>query len=806
MSEEQAHLKPGTAGAADVPAVDIRDGVIRLTTDHTSLWCRITAYGHLEMLHYGVRLDPNQSPVGLAIKRTAQIGSTVAYAADDPLYSLDTIPLLWSGIGRGDYRHAPAELKMPDGTFTCDFVHIEHRIHAGCVPMETLPSAYAEEAGDAGAQTLELVLRDASNAATLRLYFTVFPHEDVITRRAVLENGQAAPGGNPLVIRRLMSQMIDLPNRNFRLVTFDGGWIREAHRHERPVSPGMHVIGSTTGASSNRHNPGFLLAEAGTNETYGQVYGFNLVYSGNHYGAVELSNLDQVRVMTGIHPHCFEWTLAPGERFETPEAVMTFSDKGFGGVSGQFHDFVNRRIVRGDWKDRERPVLLNNWEAHFFKFNRSKLLHLARQAKRLGVELFVLDDGWFGARNNDKAGLGDYSVNRRKLPGGMKPFAERIRRMGLSFGLWFEPEMVNPDSDLYRAHPEYAVTTPGKAPTLGRNQLVLDLCNPAVRDYIVSSVGGILDDAGITYVKWDMNRHISDAHSPLLANQGEFHHRYILGLYDVLARIFRPRPHILLESCSSGGNRFDLGMLCFSPQIWSSDDTDPGERLAIQGGLSYLYPPSTMGAHVSEAPHQQTLRETPLSTRFNVAAFGCLGYELDLKWLSPVEKREIKSQIAFYKRHRRTLQYGRFRRHDAWKANKVHWQATAPDGGEAVSGFYQTWSNAAEGDDVLPLSDLDPDARYQVETRPQSIPLRRFGGLVKHILPVELNPSGFLLRMANRLYALTDCVERYEARGDLLMAGLRINSQFIGSYYNEKTRLLGDCGSSLYVVTRQAGE
>jgi alpha-galactosidase len=447
-------------------------------------------------------------------------------------------------------------------------------------------------------------------------------------------------------------------------------------------------------------------------------------------------------------------------------------------------------------------VLVNNWEATFFKFNQRSLLRLARRASRLGVELFVLDDGWFGKRNDDHAGLGDYSVNKKKLPRGLKFFAERIKKKGMLCGLWFEPEMENEDSDLFRAHPEYAVCTPGKNPALGRNQLVLDLCNPEVRDYIVNSVGRILDEADISYVKWDMNRHISDAYSPLLENQGEFFHRYIMGLYDVLERIFRPRPHILLESCASGGNRFDLGMLCYSPQVWASDDTDPIERLEIQGGLSYLYPLSTMGAHVSEAPHQQTLRDTPLTTRFNVSCFGCLGYELDLKYLTLVERKEIKEQIAFYKEHRKTFQYGTFSRLQAQKSNKVHWQCASVEGSEAVAGFFQAQANASEGYDFLPLAGFDPNSRYSVRTRPQSLFIKRFGGLVKHILPVSLNPGGLILRTIGRFYRLTDCVESYECSGGMLNLGLRLNNQFIGSYYNEHTRLLGDFGSNMYVIKK----
>jgi alpha-galactosidase len=338
----------------------------------------------------------------------------------------------------------------------------------------------------------------------------------------------------------------------------------------------------------------------------------------------------------------------------------------------------------------------------------------------------------------------------------------------------------------------------GRNSTLGRNQLVLDLCNPAVRDYIVASVGKTLDETGASYVKWDMNRHISEFGAEHIASSGEFFHRYILGLYDILRRIFGPRPQILLESCSSGGNRFDLGMMCFSPQIWSSDNTDPIERLKIQGGLSYLYPQSVMGAHVSDAPHQQTLRNTPLSTRYNVSCFGCLGYEMDLRFLSPAEKREIKEQIIFYKAHRKTLQYGTFERLPSPKANKIVWIIRR--GKEAILGFFQTQAGVSEGPDALRVPGFSGDTLYSVKTRPQRLYIKRFGGLVKHLLPVTLNPEGFVLRTVNRHHALTDCVETYHCSGGALAAGVMLNNQFMGSYYNDKTRLLGDYGSNLYII------
>jgi alpha-galactosidase len=771
--------------------IGVKDGVFRLGTVNTEYIFRLTKYGHPEHIYYGARLAPPGSDFvpdieAIAPKCTAQPGgSIVAYNREDPLYCLDTMCLEWSGIGRGDYRYSPAEIKMPDGSFVTDFVYQSHSETA--VPMKELPAARGTES-----ECLSLYLRD--NDVALTLIYTVYETANVITRRVVLENRDS----RPLVIRRLLSVSLDMVNRGYTLITFDGDWAKEAHRHDRPLQYGIFVNESRTGASGNKHNPGFLLCEEGANESSGRAYGFNLVYSGNHQGFVELSGRELVRLGLGISPHCFEWTLNAGECFETPEAVMTFSDTGLNGISRNFHGFVNNHIIPETWQGRDRPVLYNSWEPCFFKYNQRKLLRLAGQTKKLGMELFVLDDGWFEGRDNDKAGLGDYQPHHRKFPRGLKPFARKLNKLGLDFGIWFEPEMVNENSTLYRSHPEYAVHQHGREPSMGRNQRVLDLCNPAVRDYIVKSAGTILDETGAVYVKWDMNRHISEFRSEHIASQGEFFHRYILGLYDILTRIFRPRPHILLESCSSGGNRFDLGMLCFSPQIWASDNTDPAVRLNIQGGLSCLYPQSAMGAHVSDAPHQQTLRDTLLSTRYNVACFGCLGYELDLRYLTPVEKREIKDQIAFYKAHRKTLQYGIFERLASPKTNKIVWLCRGTE--EAVAGFFQTEAGVCEGPDLLRIPGMEPGIHYRVSTRPQKLYIKRFGGLVKHILPVSINPGGFLLRTVNRHYALDGCVESYDCSGSALAAGIMLNSQFQGSYYNDKTRLLGDYGSNLYTV------
>ncbi|MCL2440815.1 MAG: alpha-galactosidase [Treponema sp.] len=784
--------------------ITINGNIFCLKTDNTEYIFRNTKHGHLEHVYYGSKLTSQvtsaQDAEALSHKRTTQAGSTVvSYDKDDPTYCLDVMCLEWSGIGKGDYRYSPAEIKMPAGAngldsgYVCDFVFDSYTVKDGTIPMKELPGANGKENE---CSSIAIKLKDKSFDVFITLIYTVYEKSNVITRRIILENND-----NPLVIRRLLSMSLDMPNMNFNLITFNGDWAREAHRHDRLLQPGVFVNESRTGSSGNKENPGFLLCENGTSESHGRVYGFNLIYSGNHFGFAELNSHELVRVGIGISPHCFEWLLNKGESFETPEAVMTFSGDGFNGLSRNFHSFVNTNIVSGQWQEKDRPVLYNSWEPCFFNFNQGKLLSLARKARKLGMELFVLDDGWFKGRDNDDAGLGDYAVNRKKFPFGLGNFAKKIRRLGMEFGIWFEPEMINENSDLFRLHPEYALSHPKSESTLGRNQLVLDLCNPAVRDYIVESVGRVLDETKASYVKWDMNRHISEFWSEHINFQGEFFHRYILGLYDIFNRIFKPRPHILLESCSSGGNRFDLGMLCFSPQIWTSDCTDPAVRLKIQGGLLHLYPQSTMGAHVSDSPHQQTLRDTPLSTRYNVACFGSLGYELDLRFLTPAEKREIKDQIIFYKKHRKTLQYGIFERLPAAKgeAEKITWLSRGKD--EAVAGFFQFKSGIGEQADVLRVSGLNNETAYSIKTRPQRLYIRRFGGLVKHLMPITLDPNGFILRTVNRHYTLTDCVETYECRGSVLNAGILLNNQFTGRPYNNKTRLLGDYGSSLYTIS-----
>ena len=739
------------------------NGIFSLQGDGFTCLLRVNQWGLLEQLYFG---SPVADSDWQAFVCNPGIGwgSSVLLETGKTESCPDAMPLAWSGSGRGDYRESPLDI----GTAT-DFRYESHRILDEAVPMTSgLPQATGKT------ETLEITM--TQKGLQLKLYFSIFG--GVLTRRTVLLN----TGTETVTVHKCMSFLMDIPG-DLEMTTFDGGWIAEMRKHTLPVADSRVVNESTTGASSNRHNPGFLLSEEGATEDAGRVYGFNLVYSGNHYASVQRSLQGLTRVMQGISSDNFCWELAPCESFDSPEAVMAVSDHGFGGVSRKMHKFVLEHIIPAYWQYRERPVLYNSWEGCMFDFNQRKLLNLAKQAKDLGCELFVLDDGWFGKRDDDTCSLGDYSINKKKLPQGIKGLSERINHMGLEFGLWFEPEAVNPDSDLYRAHPDWALTD-DFAPLTGRNELLLDLTKPEVRDYIVESVTNVLDHANISYVKWDMNRH-----SIALGAKA---HRFVLGLYEVLARIFVPRPHILLETCSSGGNRFDLGMLCYGPQIWCSDNTDPICRLEIQENLSYLYPQSTFGAHVSASPHAQTLRATPLTTRGNVSFFGCLGYELDLDHLLNVEQKEIKNQIAIYKKYRTVFQFGAFRR------LKNGWQVSR--GKTVIAGVFRKLRDAAPGYEQLRMKALDPQKRYHFRNRAQELRIGQFGSLVKHVAPVNLNPNGMILRTVDRHMTMPDGIQELTASGAALMNGVTLLPLFRGTGYHEKQRTLLDFGSEVYIA------
>ncbi len=694
--------------------------------------------------------------------------------------------------------------RLPDGSRITDFHYQEHRILAEKPSFPTMPEVFA--AAGESVETLQVTVTDPIAALEVDLYYSVFASADVITRRAVVRN----VGIGRVMAEKFLSFNLDFADADFEFVSLDGAWIRERHVHERTLRPGIVKIDSKRGVSSSDHNPFVAIKRPFTTEDAGDCYGFSLLYSGNFEASAEVNPHGQLRLMMGINSFDFYWNIEPGESFTTPEAVLTFAANGMTKLSQNLHRLVNKNIINPHWQERERPILANNWEATFFDFTERKLLKLARLAKQAGVELFVLDDGWFGKRNDDTSSLGDWFANPKKLPSGIGGFATKIRRIGLDFGIWVEPEMVNPDSDLYRKHPEWAIRHPQRAPSLGRHQLVLDMTRTDVRDYLFERLSTLFDEAGVTYCKWDMNRSLSDLFSGSLdsLHQGEFAHRYVLGLYELLGRVTRGYPDILFESCASGGNRFDLGMLYYMPQTWTSDDTDGMERLYIQYGTSFAYPPSTMGAHVSAVPNAQTIRSTPLETRFNTAIFGLLGYELDFAKLSSFDRKVIRRQIEFYKEHRKLLQFGRFYRlQSPYDTNECLWMTVSEDGGEAITGVYQMLAKPNGPAQKIPVAGLNPAHRFRIRNRRQYFNLRTFGDLARHALPIRLAAKGVLFHFLANHYLMAAETEDLLVAGDVLNRfGFVPKQRYIGSGYNADIRLMGDFGSRVYHIKATEAE
>jgi alpha-galactosidase len=559
---------------------------------------------------------------------------------------------------------------------------------------------------------------------------------------------------------------------------------------------------SKSGVSSADHNPCIFLTKEN-----GETIGMNLIYSSNHRELVETSPYGKVRVLTGINPATFSWVLAPQDRFQTPEAILTYSPDALNGASQNFHHFINNHIIRGPWKFRERPVLINNWEATYFKFTEDKLINLAKESANLGIELFVLDDGWFGLRNDDTTSLGDWTVNPKKLPSGLENLSLEVHRLGMMFGLWVEPEMVSIESQLYKKHPDWMIAIPGRRPSVGRNQYILDLTRPDVRDYLFKQLSDVWHFANVNYIKWDMNRVFSDMYSTNreMKDHGEFFHRYILGLYELLEKLTAAFPNVLFESCASGGNRFDLGMLCYMPQTWTSDNTDALSRLYIQEGTSCGYPLSTMGSHVSDSPNHQTLRRTDLESRFNIAAFGVLGYELDVTKLKGQQKDAIKAQIAFYKAHRALLQYGTFTRVKLANStsNQVVWAVASQDKSELLVLFAQKLNPSNPGSDKLRIEAVDLNAVYEVFPRQQRIDLKMFGNLLNQVSPLPITEGGIAQDTISKAVTLDSEVEHYRVTGEqVAWAGIKLNQQFGGTGYDAMTRVLGDFGSRIYIFKK----
>lgn len=665
--------------------------------------------GHVGNLYFGKKIDPYKTYNHLFEGIYRPLAAYV-YEGDNK-FSLQNTRQEYPTFGLSDFRKGAFLIKQENGSEISDFKYESHKIIEGKLKLKGLPQTYVENKEDA--TTLEITLLDEVIKSKLKLYFTIFEDRAVITRSASFLN----LSNKSINIEKAMSFNLDLPDSNYNMIQLNGAWGRERHVHDRSIKEGTQGFYSLKGASSAEFNPFLALRRPNTDEFSGEVIGFSLVYSGNFMSEIDVDTYNQTRIMMGIHPERFSWPLNLNEEFYTPEVVIVYSDKGLNYMSQVYHSLYRECLMRGKWKNSVRPILLNSWEALSFSIDEEKIKELATNASKLGVELFVLDDGWFGKRNNDNAGLGDWNVNKEKFPNGLNEIIEYINKLGMDFGIWIEPEMVNKDSELYRSHPDWIIHDPNRKPSHTRNQYTLDFSRDEVVDHIYNQIEKLLSDYSISYVKWDMNRYITECYSKDKgANlQGTVYHKYILNVYKLYDKLTTRFPNILFESCSSGGARFDPGMLYYAPQTWTSDNTDAMERIKIQYGSSLVYPLISMGSHVSESPNQQVFRETTLETRANVAYFGNLGYELDVNNLWDVEKEEIKKQIQFYKENREVFQFGEFYRiKNPYNNNISAWMVKSNDEKTIILGCYKLLNHANEGKERVKLFGLDKDGDYKL--------------------------------------------------------------------------------------------
>ena len=689
--------------------IDAEKKIFTLETDHTMYQMQADAYGVLRHLWYGAKTGCDMS----YLQDYPDVGfSGNIYAArNDRTYSLDTLPLEYAGAGVGDFRVPAVAAVHADGSSALDLRYYSHTVKPGKYGIEGLPAVYAAEDE---AETLEVVLRDTASAVEVTLLYAVLPALDLVTRCARIRN----LGETPVTLTKAASLCLDISRGSWEWVHFHGRHAMERQMERRLLFHGIQEIGSTRGTSSHHQNPTVLLCTPDCTETAGACIGAALVYSGSHQTRLECDQLGQVRMVMGIHPDLFRWELKAGETFSTPEVMLSYSDTGLETLSHHFHQAIREHICRGKYQLAERPVLINNWEATYFGFDTEKILHIAEEAARLGVDMLVLDDGWFGKRDDDCSGLGDWFVNETKLSGGLHDLVEKIKGMGMRFGIWFEPEMISEDSDLYRKHPDWAIRIPDRAPMRSRYQLVLDMANPEVQEYLFRVMSDVLHSADISYVKWDMNRSISDWYTRTLPadRQGEMPHRYVLGLYALLERLTAAFPDVLFEGCSGGGGRFDAGMLYYCPQIWCSDDTDAYERTKIQYGTSFFYPVSAVGSHVSTVPNHQTGRITPFETRGTVAMAGSFGYELDLNLLSDGEKQEVAEQIRQFKTYGPLIHNGKYYRlTNPMAEDAALWEFAAQDGSEVLVQGMLFHAEANVLRRTVQLRGLDAEKRYRLD-------------------------------------------------------------------------------------------
>ncbi|MCH1639292.1 alpha-galactosidase [Paenibacillus timonensis] len=688
---------------------DEAKGLFHLQSRNTSYLIQLV-HGYPAHAYFGAKLRHGSNLEGLLTFQERASFSPNPLPEDKSI-SLDSLPQEYPQYGTSDFRSPAYQVRLANGTRATELTYRTHRIVPGKPALEGLPAVYVEL--DNEAETLELELEDRVSGLSVVLNYTVFADFDAIARSARFSNGS----GEPIQLERALSASVDFPDASYDALYLSGAWARERHVQRRRLAPGVTGISSRRGSSSHQQNPFLALLRPDATEQQGEVYGFSLVYSGNFTAEAEVEQFGTTRVSIGMNPFDFSWKLAPGESFQTPEAVLVYSAEGLGGMSRTYHRLYRTRLCRGQFRDQERPILVNNWEATYFDFNADKIEAIAQEGSKLGIELFVLDDGWFGRRDRDNSSLGDWFEDRRKLPEGLADLARRVKDTGLQFGLWFEPEMVSPDSDLYRAHPDWCLHVPERRRTEARDQLVLDMSRSDVRQYLYDRLSDIFSTVPITYVKWDMNRNMTEigsAASPA-ERQGEVAHRYMLGLYELLERLTSEFPHILFESCSGGGGRFDPGMLYYMPQTWTSDDTDAAERLKIQYGTSLVYPVSTMGAHVSAVPNHQVERTTPLTFRGDVAMSGNFGYELDLTRFTDDEKDTAKRQIALYKEIRGLVQQGDlYRLQSPFEGNETAWMFVSPDQNEALLFYFRVLAEPNGPLRSVKLQGLDPAKDYEV--------------------------------------------------------------------------------------------
>mgnify|MGYP005981852759 CR=1 FL=1 len=684
-----------------------------LTNNQLSYIFRVTEKtGILEQLYFGEAI-PHMDSFYYLVER--EIRPSNNYVEGDHTSSFEHIKQEMPLYGTTDFRYPAVEITYPDGDRIGHFCYESHQISHHKLPLPHMPSTSAEE-GEA--DRLTIILKDVYSSLTIEMNYTIFLDHPVITRQSRIHHHDDCV----YTLDRLMSMSLDLPNDAFDWIHLDGAWARETQFNRETLHSGIQMISSTRGASSHVHNPFLALCAKNSDENQGSVYGFSLIYSGNFIGQIEVDTYNIARVQLGINPFQFSWELKADEPFDSPEAVMVYTSHGLNGMSQAFHGFYREHLIRKEWVNRPRPIVINNWEATYFDFDEEKILTIAKEAKDLGIECFVLDDGWFGRRDNDASSLGDWREDRRKLPKGITHLSQQIEAIGLSFGLWFEPEMVSKGTQLYEQHPDWVVGHPKKNISHGRNQYVLDFSRQEVVDHIFDQIDAILSESQITYMKWDMNRYISEAYSQTLGTkrQGEFFHRYILGVYSLYEKLLTTYPELLIESCAGGGGRFDPGLLYYAPQTWISDDTDAVERLKIQYGASMVYPLSAMGSHVSAVPNHQVARNTSLAMRGNVALFGTFGYELDVTQLSEEDRKIIKEQVNFFKEHRRLLHSGIFYRLvSPFEKNECGLMVVSQDRKEALVGYYQVLAKPNTSYQRLPLKGLTENVFYQLSLKNQ---------------------------------------------------------------------------------------